>query len=181
MKKLALSLFLALPALAQVPQIPTLQVCNGTTASGSGTVQIISRQDATHTGKTTVSIEMGCNINGNGYPSGSLSLGISFSDSSATAVTATTVEQYTTTGKHSPTLYANGRCNATVPGVTGAVTTVPCHWWLTIADNRNPVAGTTGGTQDVVGFLVIDKTGKRLTYGTGPLVLGNITVAPTGN
>jgi len=180
-KKLALALLFSLPAFAQVPQIPTLQVCNGTTSSGGGTVQILSRVDATHTGKATVEIRMGCDVNGTGYPSGSLSLGISFSDSTATAVTATTVEQYTTTGKHSPTLYANGRCNATVPGTTGATTTVPCHWWLTIANNRQVVAGTTGGTPDVVGFLVIDKTGKRLTYGTGPLVQGDITVAPTSN
>lgn len=179
MKKLSLILLFAFPALAQIPEIPTLQVCNGTTSGGSGTVQIISRQDATHTGKATVSIQMGCDVNGNGYPSGSLSLGISFTDSTATAVTATTVEQYTTTGKHSPTLYANGRCNATVPGITGAATTVPCHWWLTIANNRP--GGSAGGTPDVVGFLVVDKAGKRLTYGTGPLVVGDINVVPTGN
>lgn len=175
MKKLALSLLLALPALAQTPQIPTLQVCNGTTSSGSGTVQILSRVDATHTGKATVSIQMGCDVNGNGFPSGSLSLGISFSDSSVANVMSTTVEQYTTTGKHSPTLYANGRCNASVPGATP----IPCHWWLTIANNRP--AGTTGGTPDIVGFLVVDKTGKRLTYGTGPLVTGDINVASTSN
>jgi hypothetical protein len=36
-------------------------------------------------------------------------------------------------------------------------------------------------TADVVSFLVFDGTGKRIAYGTGPLVDGDIKVAPTGN
>jgi hypothetical protein len=179
MKKLALVLLVSAPLFAQVPQIPTLQVCNGTTAGGSGTVQILSRASGALTGKVTVSIDMGCNVNGTGYPSGAFSLtNISFTDSSTSSVTATTVEQYTTTGTATPTLYANGRCNAV--GVTGGQ--VPCHWWLTIADNRKPPSPTTPpGTPDVVGFLVVDKLGKRITYGTGPLVTGDINILPTSN
>ncbi|HKO57856.1 MAG TPA: hypothetical protein VJ276_18455 [Thermoanaerobaculia bacterium] len=176
MKKLALVLLASAPLLAQTPQIPTLQVCNGTTSVGGGTVQILARQDLQHTGKANIKIQMGCDpINGNGYPSGAFSMNVSFSDSSVATVSSTTVEQYTTTGKHTPTLYANGRCNASNPGAA----TIPCHWWLTIANNRG--ANQPNGTPDIVGFLIVDKTGKRLTYGTGPLVSGDINITPTSN
>jgi hypothetical protein len=36
-------------------------------------------------------------------------------------------------------------------------------------------------TPDIISFLVIDKTGKRIAYGTGPVTTGNVDVSPTGN
>jgi hypothetical protein len=159
-------------ALAQQPQIPTLQVCNKTSARGEGLVKIASRADATHNGSFRVRLQVGCDP-ASGYPTGSLIIAaINMSDSTVQGnVTATTFEQMTSTGKHSPTLYVNGRCTAN--GVRG------CRYWLMIANNRRAVDGR--GTPDVASFLVFDGTGKRVAYGTGPLAEGDLDVAATGN
>jgi hypothetical protein len=167
-----LGLALGAPAaFAQQPQIPTLQVCNSTLAKGEGGVKINSRVDATHTGTFRVRLDLKCDPAG-GYPVGTLTIGaISMSDSIAQGhVTATTFEQVTSTGKHTPTLYVNGRCKA--EGVRG------CRYWLMIANNKK---ANTHGTPDVASFLVFDGTGKRVAYGTGPVVEGDLEVAPTGN
>ena len=163
-------------ALAQQPQIPTLQVCNGTKANGKASVHLTARQDAAHTGDFTIHLDgVGCDpINGDGFPAGSIGLDLSLSDSSATNVTATSIEQLTTTGKHTPTMYLNGRCKATTSNGT-----VPCHYWLILVNNKPATSNT--GTPDVVGFLVVDKTGKRITYGTGPVRAGDIDIVSTAN
>lgn len=173
--KIAMSLALALSAgaaLAQQPQIPTLQVCNATSASGEGGVKIASRADVNHTGTFRVRLEVKCDP-ASGYPAGTLTLAsISMSDSAVQGtLTATSFEQMTSTGKHNPTLYVNGRCKA--EGIRG------CRYWLMIANNRQQA--NASGTPDVVSFLVFDGTGKRVAYGTGPLADGDLNVAPTGN
>jgi hypothetical protein len=171
-----LSVFSALAltavARAQQPQIPTLQVCNKTTAHGEAGVKITSRVDAGHTGTFRVRLEVKCDP-ADGYPSGTLTLaGISMSDSTVQGtVTATTFEQMTSTGKHTPTLYVNGRCKA--EAVRG------CRYWLMIANNQKP--GTHQGTPDIVSFLIFDGTGKRMAYGTGPVVDGDLDVTDTSN
>ena len=52
-----------------------------------------------------------------------------------------------------------------------------CRFWLMLADNKQANAQ---GTPDVVGFLIFDGTGKRVAYGTGPVVDGDIEVVATG-
>ncbi len=158
-------------ALAQQPQIPTLQVCNATAARGEGVVKIASRADSTHTGTFRVRLEVKCDP-ASGYPAGTLTFaGISMSDSIVQGtITSTSFEQMTSTGKHTPTLYVNGRCQA--DGVRG------CRYWLMIANNKR---AAVQGTPDVVSFLVFDGTGKRVAYGTGPLADGDLDVAPTSN
>ena len=175
----ALAVFVLISATAHIsasaqgtqPQIPSLQVCNKTTASGSGTVRISSRVDATHSGRFTVTLELRCDAD-NQYPVGSLRItDISMSDSMVQGtIDSTGFEQVTSTGKHSPTLYLNGRCRAA--NITG------CRYWLIVADNKS--AGVAG-TADVVGFLVFDGTGKRIAYGTGPLASGDLDVQDTSN
>ncbi|HEV2855754.1 MAG TPA: hypothetical protein VHC97_23405 [Thermoanaerobaculia bacterium] len=157
---------------AQQPQIPTLQVCNITVAKGEGGVKINSRVDGSHTGTFRVRLDLKCDPAGDGYPVGTLMIAaISMSDSTVQGpITATTFEQMTSTGKHTPTLYVNGRCKA--EGVRG------CRYWLMIANNRK---ANTQGTPDVASFLAFDATGKRVAYGTGPVVEGDLEVAPTGN
>jgi hypothetical protein len=34
-------------------------------------------------------------------------------------------------------------------------------------------------TPDVISFLIYDRNGKRVAYGTGPVAKGEVTVAPT--
>lgn len=156
-----------IPSDAQQPQIPTLQVCNITKASGSGLVAIPSRADATHSGTFKIRTELGCRPPD--YPSGTLELLVDMSDSLVHGtVAAVSFDQVTSTGKHTPTLYINGRCKAAE--VEG------CRFWLFITDN-----GTPPRNVDVVGFLVMNGLGKRVAYGTGPLKEGNLVVAPTAN
>lgn len=157
---------------AQQPQIPTLQVCNGTVAKGEGGIKINSRADASHAGTFRVRLDLKCDPAGEGYPTGTLMIAaINMSDSIVQGpLTATTFEQVTSTGKHSPTLYVNGRCKA--EGVRG------CRYWLMIANNKK---ASVQGTPDIASFLAFDGTGKRVAYGTGPVVEGDLEVAPTGN
>jgi hypothetical protein len=158
-------------AMAQQPQIPTLQVCNKTAASGDAGVKIVRRSDALHTGTFRVRLTVGCDPT-SGYPTGSLTLyNISMSDSIVQGtLIASTFEQVTTTGKHTPTLYVNGRCRA--EGIEG------CRYWLMVANNQDDGAQAT---PDIVSFLVFDGTGQRVAYGTGPVVDGDLFVAATSN
>lgn len=159
----------SLPLAAQQAQIPTLQVCNQTEIKGTPTVKISSRADINHSGVFKVKISLKCDSTI--YPTGGFELFIDMSDSIAQGtVVSTTVDQVTTTGKHSPTAYLSGRCDA--PNVTG------CRYWMTFADNK-PLVGT--GTPDVVGFLILDGAGNRVAYGTGPVVDGDVDVAATSN
>jgi hypothetical protein len=165
------TLALASAAVAQQPQIPTLQVCNKTAASGDAGVKIVSRSDVLHSGTFRVRLEVKCD-SADGYPAGSLTLyGISMSDSIVQGtLTATTFEQVTSTGKHTPTIYINGRCRA--DGIDG------CRYWLMIADNQKDGAQAT---PDVVSFLVFNGIGQRIAYGTGPVSDGDLDVAATSN
>lgn len=151
-------------ASAQQPQIPTLQVCNDSAAFGFGVVKLTQRADAVHAGIFHFRFKVGCEVPG--YPAGLVEFKIDMSDSQIQGVvTSTAIEQLTTTGKHTPTAYLNGRCEAAE--VKG------CRFWMMAADN--------GERQDVVGFLILDGQGNRVAYGTGELSIGNVTVAPTSN
>jgi len=157
---------------AQQPQIPTLQVCNQTVAKGKAQVKIDARVDAQHAGTFDVAVELTCDPKNPGYPAGAVQIAnVSMSDSLVQGtIASTSIEQLTSTGKHTPTLYVNGRCRA--EGVVG------CRFWLMIANNRPSVEK---GTPDVVGFLGFDGMGQRVAYGTGPVLKGDIQVAPTPN
>jgi len=170
--------FIAVPSHAQQAQIPSLQVCNKTRVSGRGQIHIASREDAIHTGVFKLKIKLQCAPNGSGYPAGGFSLSTDMSDSTVNGlIHSTSIEQVTTTGKHSPTAFLNGRCRAMKRSTAGALTPIKgCRFWMMIADNKNPYQH---GTQDVVSFLVMDGTGKRLAYGTGPLRGGDFNVAAT--
>lgn len=159
---------------AQQVQIPTLQVCNISKASGKALVRIESRSDIAHSGSFEIGLEVGCDPRNPGYPTGSIGIAnISMTDSTIQGnIVATSIEQLTSTGKHSPTLYVNGRCKADGDAAIG------CRFWLMIANNS---PGPDKGTPDVVSFLVMNGLGKRIAYGTGPVEKGDIVVQPTGN
>jgi len=158
---------------AQQPQIPTLQVCNPTKVTGKAYVKIDSRKDAAHNGTFSVIIDPNNPIrcDASGYPAGSFKIvGLSMSDSALQGdIAVTSIEQVTTTGKHTPTVYLNGRCKA--EKLEGG------RIWMMLVDNKKP---KDKGTPDIISFLIFDKTGKRMAYGTGPVVEGDITVEGTG-
>ena len=159
---------------AQQPQIPTLQDCNSTEVRGEGRVTVDRRSDVNHAGTFTVKVSVKCGPDDSPYPEGTFDmLEIDMSDSILGGrLTATTIEQVTTTGKHTPMAFLNGRCQAS--GIKG------CRFWMMIADNRLSTSATTG-TPDIVSFLIFDATGKRVAHGTGPVVSGAFIVRGTGN
>jgi hypothetical protein len=153
---------------AQQPQIPTLQVCNPTKVEGRAFVQIVSRSDALHSGVFGIRIEVKCDPAGLPYPDGIFEIRVDMSDSLVQGtIVGESIDQLTSTGKHSPTAYLSGRCKA--EQVSG------CRYWLMLADNGRE----NEGTPDVVGFLVFNGNGVRVAYGTGPVVDGDVFVSPT--
>ena len=151
-------------AQAQQAQIPPLEVCNRTTVGGLATVQLDSRKDATHAGTFLLRIDVRCTPPG--YPAGTMSIVVDMTDSLFKGtVSATQFDQVTSAGTASPIAFMSGRCTA--EKVDG------CRFWLMVADNAKDKAG------DVVGFLVVDGTGKRFAYGAGSVDTGDITVSPS--
>jgi hypothetical protein len=170
MKRLILAaVVLVAPMLAaQGVMIPTLQVCNTGHASGSANVLLTRRDDLTHSGTMDISlIDVGCDPQSpSPYPTGTITMRFSLTDTTISDMQVTLIEQMTTVGKYTPTTYLNGRCTAN----SG---TIPCHFWLMLADNRSTTADTPA---DVVGVLVVGKTGSYLAYATGGIRTGDITV-----
>lgn len=152
-------------------QIPNLHTSNATRASVNHAMVVLSaRKDATHSGQFVVDGDLRF-LSSDAYPTGNLSIRIDLSDSAKGVVNIKTVEQLDTTGKHTPTAFATGRCNVDLD-----TRAVGCRYWLMLVDNR---AASGGGTPDVIGFLIFDRNGRRVAYGTGPVVKGNVTVGPS--
>ena len=144
---------------------------NKTEVKGSAQVFIQRRQDANHTGVFSVRGTLTFNPATDNYPSGTMQIKVDLSDSAKGVFVVKTVEQLDTTGKHTPTAYATGRCAADVD-----VRAFGCRYWLMFADNKRE---REEQTPDVISFLVYDRNGKRVAYGTGPVARGDVTVAPT--
>lgn len=172
MKRLGMALgailILGTPLFAQTVSIPTLQVCNTGHASGSAQVYL-SRRDNINTSGTIdiTAIDVGCDSqSSNPYPSGTITMRFSLSDASISDMQVTLIEQMTSVGKHTPTTFMNGRCKA-----NGG--TIPCHFWLMLADNHSSAIDTPA---DVLSVLVVSNMGSTLAYGTGPIRSGELTV-----
>ena len=167
---LAGAAFASQTVFAQQIQIPSLQVCNATKLSANAFVIIDTRKDILHTGFFALRGDLACDpAGGTFYPVGAMGLfGISMSDSTIQGdIVFTTFDQVTSGGKHTPTMWVSGQCKAA--NVRG------CHYWLMAVDNvrGHPV----GKTFDVISFLVLDEKGKRVAYGTGNVVDGDLTVS----
>jgi hypothetical protein len=182
----------ALPLLAQTPQIPTMQVCNlsGATSvlsAGSPLVHIPSRAPGGFTGNVNIRVAAGCDPT-TGFPVGSVSLfNVSMNDPSPAgfvgSISSVQIDQLTFTGTVNPTAYMAGKCIAQSASTAGAVGTIPCHFWVLFAHTSGPNDTAPSLGPDIVSFLVVDKSGKRLAYATGPVVAGSggVFVAPTTN
>jgi hypothetical protein len=157
-------------------QIPSLHVSNHSKAKGYAEVFIKSRQDATHAGAFKVELDVHFDPTVDVYPSGSIDLNISLLDSLRCLIKATTLEQVNTYGKLNPTLYATGRCDVQPeeesPKVFG------CRYWLMVA--KNSLKENSKESPGVIGFLIYDRSGLRIAYGTGPMRTGIIAVDASG-
>jgi hypothetical protein len=162
-------MFAGAPAFAQQIQVPSLQVCNATKLSANAFVIIDTRAGAPYTGFFSLRGSLSCNpAAATPYPTGALGIyGISMNDSTIQGdVIFTTFEQVTSGGKYTPTMWVSGRCKAA--NVKG------CHYWLMAVDN---VPGQViGRTYDVISFLILDENGKRVAYGTGNVVDGDLKI-----
>ena len=153
-------------------QIPNLHTSNRSLIEGRASVFIRRRKDAAHAGVFTVEGTIKFDPAVDAYPSGNMRIRVDLSDSEKGVFKVTTVEQVDTMGKHTPTLYASGRCS-----FDGDTKVVGARYWLMMADNKR---GQDEETADVIGFLVFDRNGKRVAYGTGPVREGDIVVKPNG-
>jgi len=156
-------------------QIPNLFISNRSAIEGKATVEILRRKDAVHAGMFAVRANLSFDPSVDPYPVGSLDIKVDLTDSVKGTVIAKTVEEINSMGKHTPTLFATGRCDfrpaehaEVLPG---------CRYWIVFADNRR----ADEGTPDVIGFLVYDRNGKRIAYGTGPVKTGDVTVKPSSD
>jgi hypothetical protein len=156
-------------------QISNFHVSDKSKIVGSGKVPLLPhRQDAIHTGIFSVEVRVGFDPGADDYPSGSVRIDVDLSDSFKGSATSTTIEQVNSFGKHTPTSVITGRCKVALEE-TGTAP-VGCRFWLLIANNKKP---SEPGTPDIVGFVVYDRHGNRVAYGTGPLQ-GDIEVSAFG-
>ena len=158
------------PVFAQQIQVPSLQVCNATALSSNAFVIIDTRAGTPYTGFFSLRGNLSCNpAAATPYPTGALGIyGISMNDSTIQGdVIFTTFQQVTSGGKYTPTIWVSGRCKAA--NVKG------CNYWLMAVDN---VPGqVVGRTYDVISFLILDQNGKRVAYGTGNVVDGDLKIS----
>jgi len=152
-------------------QIPNLHTSNKTEVQAAAEVFIRRRKDGSHAGVFSVKGSLKFNPATDDYPSGTMQIKVDLSDSAKGAFVVKTVEQLDTTGKHTPTAYATGRC-----AVDADVRALGCRYWLMLADNKREGEDQT---PDVISFLVYDRNGKRVAYGTGPVARGDVTIVPT--
>ena len=154
-------------------QIPNLHTSNRTEAKVTALVQIVRRQDSTHAGTFTVKGTFKFNPLVDDYPSCSLSITVDLTDSVKGTFISRDVQQLDTTGKVTPTLFATGKCNfdgENARDVRG------CRYWLLMADNKREEERETA---DVISFLIYDRNGKRVAYGTGPVAKGDVSIRAT--
>jgi hypothetical protein len=161
-------------AIGQQVQIPPLLVGNNTQVKGKATVNLGVQ------GSFMLEIDVRCDQTTNGFPKGSLNFTVPTTGESLLQGPLTVGEranpvyfnQLTSTGNKAPTAFLLAMCEGT--------TTKPVFhgWiWIMIADNK--LSGSK--LPDIVSFLVLDTSGKRVAYGTGPVTSGDLTVAPTTN
>ena len=152
-------------------QIPNLHTSNKTAVKASAQVFIQRRKVGPLTGTFSVKGALSFDPATDTYPTGTLTISVDLSDSATGVFVATSIEQLDTTGRATPTAYATGRCKADI-GDKG----LGCRYWIMFADNKQ---AREEQTPDVISFLVYDRNGKRVAYGTGPVVKGDVGVAPT--
>jgi hypothetical protein len=154
-------------------QIANFDISDRSIVRGEGRVRLVPRrQDAAHSGVFRVRVAVTFNPAADDYPAGSVRIDVDLSDSFKGQAESTSIEQVNSFGKHTPTAVIAGRCRVTI--TDGSPVPVGCRFWLLIANNKRP---GEQGTADVAGFVVYDRDGNRVAYGTGPLE-GDIEVAP---
>ncbi|MGD9142971.1 MAG: hypothetical protein PVG61_03905 [Dehalococcoidia bacterium] len=156
-------------------QVPDLHISSESNAKGSALVEILSRKDRDHAGTFTLKLDVA--FQPNQYPIlNNLDMEIDLSDSVRCVVAAKTIEQMSSVGKHTPSIYLTGRCVIDPMGEKGEYNA--CRYWLLIANNKSE---REKGTPDIISLLIYDCDGSRIAHGTGPVVKGDLSVRPGTN
>lgn len=156
--------------------VPNLHVSTKSKVSGGAEVLIQSRVDAVHTGVFSVKVAVEFDPGSSEYPTGEIRFTVDLSDSIKATFTSSSIDLINSFGKHNPTIIFTGRCKVELQEKV----TIPkgCKYWVIIADNK---FGDKKGTPDIVGFVITDRTGSRIAYGTGPVKTGDLAVAAFGD
>ncbi len=161
-------------------QIANLDISGKSKAIGEGiVVEIASRVAGGHLGRFIVSFSGGFGFDPAvmDYPAGGVKVDIDLSDSIKGVAVTTSIEQINTYGTDNPTLVLTGRCKFELKEEVKEPP-VGCSLWLLAANNKKREAK---GTPDVISFVVFDRYDKRVAYGTGPVVKGDVEIAPLGD
>jgi hypothetical protein len=156
--------------------VPNLYQSDKATAKGSGTIFIPKRKDANHSGTFRIKIAISFDPAANDYPTGSIRLQVELNDSVKGIYTSTSIETINSLGRVTPTLFVTGRCRVETD-IKLKSPIVGCKYWLMVADNKSP--NDKQGSPDIVSFVIHDRLGKRIAYGTGQVSDGDdIVVLP---
>lgn len=150
--------------LAQQFSMPELQACKNLNVMGKATVSIASRRDASHSGEFDVAVDVSCR-RGAIDRIGTLSIdAFNLNDTVVrTRIRVDHIDQMTSLGRAvTPTAFLSGTCEVERESIAG------CRFLLMLVDN--------GKDGDIIGFVAIDGTGRRLAYGAGTLTAGDIQV-----
>jgi hypothetical protein len=157
-------------------QIANFDISDRSKVTGSGQVKLVPhRQDANHSGVFRLTVDVSFDPAVDDYPQGKVRINVDLSDSFEGRADSASIEQVNSFGKHTPTAVIAGRCRIKL--TDGGTAPVGCRFWLLVADNRKK---GEQGTPDVASFVIYDRNGNRVAYGTGPLEEGDIEVAPSG-
>ena len=150
--------------------VPAFHASDKSRARGDGEIFIQSRQDAASAGVFRVRLDVTFDPTVNDYPTGNVVIRVDLSDGAKGTFSSTSIELVNSHGKHNPTIYLTGRCSDAVqPDAKG------CRYWLMVANNKT---ASQQATPDVVGFVIHDRNGDRIAYGTGPVRAGDFEVQP---
>ncbi len=135
---------------------------------GDGKIFIPSRKDAVSSGMFDISLAIQFGRRANDELRGSILLKADLRNSLKATFTATSIELIHAHHNHEQAVYLTGSCNATTENPPDGL-----RYWVKVAyDHYKKDA------PECVGFVVHDKKGNRVAYGTGPLVSGSIQMNP---
>jgi hypothetical protein len=149
--------------------IPAFHVSGRSSANGKAIIFIQSRKDASASGIFSIGINVSFNPATDDYPTGTVKINADLNDSLKSAFSSTSIELINSYGRVNPTIYITGRCKSSAERSPKGL-----RYWIMIADNRRDQQGTP----DIAGFVIHDRQGNRVAYGTGPLKSGDIRVQP---
>jgi len=160
-------------------QISSYQISDSSSVYGGEDVRV----DITSRGTFRVNnLHVSFDPTTDAYPTGSFTMRLDLTDSLKAFVTSTSIEQVNTHGFNTPTAIISGRCDVRQNDSEPGPLPVGCRFWMLLVDNEHPDLPHTSNnspTPDIVSFIIYDREGSRIAYGTGPVVQGDIKITPS--